>query len=272
MLNSSGFRAYLLLQRQRYDLAEVEARRVLAESPQDVMALAVLANCHAKLGRHREALHAAREALRIGPEESMALDTMSFVLMTCINVKMAERAARETLRLYPHEANYHFRLADVLAGQGKWHAALAAADEGLRVDPEHLGCIHVKARAEAVVAGPDAACATTTYALAVDPENAETHAIHGQQLLEADDYQNARRHFEQALRLDPALDSARLGMVQVLHLRHWPYRVLYRLEKVCWGGTQQSLKHIWPPAIIGLAAFFLRQAMKFLLDQALLAN
>jgi hypothetical protein len=67
--------------------------------------------------------------------------------------------------------------------------------------------------------------------LARSPENPFMHAAQGWNLLEHGETRRAAEHFREALRLDPDLEYARLGLLEAMKSRFAPYRwiVLYSL-------------------------------------------
>ncbi|MHC5542215.1 tetratricopeptide repeat protein, partial [Singulisphaera rosea] len=73
-------------------------------------------------------------------------------------------------------------------------------------------------------------------ALADDPENALTHANQGWALLHQGNHTLALEHFREALRLDPELEWARVGIVESLKARHLVYRIMLRF--FLWMGRQ----------------------------------
>ena len=115
---------------------------------------------------------------------------------------------------------------DMIAAIGP--EALDAAEKGLHVDSEHVGCANLRARALINLGRKAEANDTLDDALSKDPENAWTHANRGWALLEQSDRQRALEHFREALRLDPTLESARIGIVEALKSKHLIYRLMLR--------------------------------------------
>ena len=74
----------------------------------------------------------------------------------------------------------------------------------------------------------DEADHTLGSALANDPENALTHANQGWAFLHRGDHERALEHFREALRIDPELDWARIGIVEALKARYLIYRFMLR--------------------------------------------
>ena len=77
---------------------------------------------------------------------------------------------------------------------------------------------------------------TLGEALAEDPEDALAHANLGWASLHKSNPDKALEHFREALRLDPTMEWARLGVVEALKARHLVYRVMLRF--FLWMGRQ----------------------------------
>jgi tetratricopeptide (TPR) repeat protein len=65
-------------------------------------------------------------------------------------------------------------------------------------------------------------------ALARDPHNAHSHANQGWNYLHQGQPDKALEHFREALRIDPELEWAQLGIVEALKARHFVYRQMLR--------------------------------------------
>jgi hypothetical protein len=83
------------------------------------------------------------------------------------------------------------------------------------------------------------ASATLGSALADDPENALTHANQGWAFLHQSDPDRALTHFREALRIDPEMEWARVGIIEALKARYLVYRGM--LAFFLWMGRQSSV-------------------------------
>ncbi|MBX6315032.1 MAG: tetratricopeptide repeat protein [Isosphaeraceae bacterium] len=221
-------RALVLYQQSRFDLAERELRRSLADDPDHPVAHALLAFCLASAKRLAEALDEAQTAIRLAPGLPFAHYALATVLYDQRRLPEAEEAIQEAIRLDPEDADHFTVLAAIQFDRRRWAEALKAADQGLALDPENLGCANYRAMALVKLGRKREAGATIQGALARDPENALTHANQGWTLLHQGDHRKALEHFREALRIDPELDWARVGIVEALKARHFVYRVMLR--------------------------------------------
>ena len=213
-----------MFHQSRYALAESEARRALADDPDNAVAHALLSQCLLNLDNYPEAADEAGRAIAADPALPFAHFAAAAVAAARNRYPEAEAAATEAIRLDPTNAQNYSLLAAIRAEQEQWVGALRAADAGLEHDPEHAGCTNVRAMALTRLGRKAEAAATLDGALARDPDNAFAHANRGWALLHERKPKDALHHFREALRLDPDLDYARAGIIEAIKARYWVYR------------------------------------------------
>ena len=249
MIPTGGIeRSTLLLEQGRYDLAEKELRRRLAEDHQDALAHSLLAFCLMKQERLPEAEREAREAVGLAPDEAYSHFHLGQVLDQRDRLDPAAAAFQEAIRLDPEEADYLAALASIRVQQRRWDEALTAVEQGLELDPDHAGCTNLRAMILTHTGKTGEAHSTLDDALARDPDNAFTHANRGWTLLRESRPKEAIEHFREALRLDPTLEYARIGIVEAMKARNPVYRPILRF--FLWMGSLQGRTQMW--LILGL--------------------
>jgi Flp pilus assembly protein TadD len=201
------------------------ARQVLASDPDDPSAHALLALGLSHLDQPREAVEAGRRAVALDPGMAFAHYAHGHALLEEDDTAGAERAAREALRLQPGPDEYGL-LAYVHSRQLRWMDALAAAERGLEEDPGNEGCRNFRALALTGLGRTTEAAAAVHESLGADPDNAYQHANRGWLLLHTSNTEGALDSFQTALRLDPAMEWARLGIVEAMKARNPVYRLL----------------------------------------------
>jgi tetratricopeptide (TPR) repeat protein len=203
------------------------ARQALASDPEDANAHALLALGLAHVEQAREAVEAGRRAVALDPELSFAHYAHGWALLEYDDSKGAERAARAALRLQPG-ADEHALLAQVHSRQRRWKEALDIAERGLALEPEHQSCANFRALALTNLGQTAAATGAVHLALASDPDDAYSHANRGWILLRESRVEEALDSFRTALRLDPTMDWARLGIIEAMKARKGVYRLIMR--------------------------------------------
>lgn len=249
MIPAGGLeRSSLLLEQGRYDLAEKELRRRLTEDHQDALAHALLAFCLMQQERLPEAEREAREAVSLAPDAAFSHFYLGQVLDHRDRLDPAAAAFQEAIRLDPEEADYQAALASIRVQQRRWDEALAAVEQGLELDPDHDGCTNLRAMILTQTGKTGEAHSTLDGALARDPDNAFTHANRGWTLLRESRPAPAIEHFREALRLDPSMEYARIGIVEAMKARNPIYRPILRF--FLWMGSLQGRSQMW--LILGL--------------------
>lgn len=233
-------RAVLLLGQNRLELAAEQFTRHLATEPNDARGHALLAMCLADMERYGDATHHGTEAIRLWPDFGFAHYAMAYVLTEREHFDEALRSVNEAIRLDPYEADHFGLLARIHLNKKDHQAALAAADQGLEVDAENADCHNLRAMALKNLGRHSDAAGTLEGALARDPENAVTHANKGWTLLERNQSEEALKHFQEALRINPSLDWAREGIVTALKARYKLYGVMLKYFLFMGKLTQQQ--------------------------------
>jgi tetratricopeptide (TPR) repeat protein len=205
-------------------MAAHELNRVLAETPHDARAHALLGLCLMRQDMLPEAQAEVDQAVGIAPDEPFSHYCRSIVLGHRNRLPEAETAAREALTLDSANADFYAQLAAVLFQQKKWQAALDASLEGLKFDAEHTSCTNLRIAALSKLGHQHEAIATADTALARDPDNEYAHANKGWALLHEGKPKEALEHFREALRLDPNYEYAQHGIVEALKARNFIYR------------------------------------------------
>jgi tetratricopeptide (TPR) repeat protein len=203
------------------------ARQAVASDPEDASAHALLALGLAHLEQGQEAVAAGRRAVALDPDMAFAHYAHGWALLEHDDVKGAEQAAREALRLDPGP-DEHGLLSHAFSRQHRWAEALEMAEGGLEIEPEHQGCANFRALALTNLGRVDEADAALHGSLAFDPDNAYSHANRGWLLLRQSKVDHAVESFRTALRLDPSMDWARLGIIEAMKARSGVYRLFLR--------------------------------------------
>jgi Tfp pilus assembly protein PilF len=176
----------------RTALAAIE--RAIGLDPEIPGAHCVRSSILNALDRHGEALAAADEARRLDPENAFAWECRGHALLDLRRLPEAEEAARQALALDPLDETASNLLSTVLRLQQRF-------DEAEIEIERHL---------------------------ARDPENAWTFATAGWTALNQGRRQQAEELFREALRLDPEMEHARIGLREAYKARSAFYRLYLR--------------------------------------------
>jgi tetratricopeptide (TPR) repeat protein len=227
-MSQSLQKARLFLQLGRYPEAASACEAVLALTPEDDSAHALLSLSLYNLGRFKEGVLAAREALRIRPDVPFNHFVLALCLVECPRppewpglaiqaVEAAIAAGPELARAWALKARLRHRLQD-------WYGVMEAGRRGLQCDPTHEGCLHWMADASLRLGDRAGAQQILQQALSAHPNVARLHGVQAGVALVEGQSQTAEAGFLEALRLDPQDTWLQRGLQQSR------IRVLNRVE------------------------------------------
>ncbi len=221
-------RAQLLLEQNRGPDAEEYARLAIQENPDAALAYLYLSSALMQQDKDREALAPAEHALSLDPDNPYMHAHVARVHYHCQDWKKAEASATQSLQMYPENSDMFGLLAYLAARKADWKKSLTFAETGLSFDSDHVLCTNARANALSKLKRTDDAQDSLDHALKRDPENPYTHFQKGQTLLEAGKYEEAAKHFCEALRLAPDFEEAKEGLVEALKARHFVYSLFLK--------------------------------------------
>ncbi|MHB8901616.1 MAG: tetratricopeptide repeat protein, partial [Thermoguttaceae bacterium] len=200
----------------------------LAEEPNHPLAHALMAMCLSEREQFDLAAHHARQAIVAAPDTAFPHYSLAVVYVRRNQLKEAVEAIRAAIDLEPQDPDYHELLGRIHVSRHQWQEALQCAKEALACDPGHINARNLKTLALRHLGQGDAATVEMLETLAEDPDNAWTHANLAWQYLEKKDTRQAMHHFREALRIEPELEWARIGVLETLKSRNPLYRVFLR--------------------------------------------
>lgn len=245
-------RGKLLLAQNRLAEAESELKEALSQQPNDAYAMAWLAECYLNGKRFAEALEVSETAMRFAPDNSFLLYTLARSYFYNKRTRDARETVSRALSLNPNDPDFFLLRAHIEYYEENWKKALEAAEQGLELDAEHVSLINLRAQALVKLNRKAEAAATIDYALHHAPEDSYSHSNKGWVAIEQGSYEQAFRHFREALRLEPNNGYARAGLKEAIKARNWLYRGV--LQYFLWmGKLNQQGRWVF---IIGIYIFY----------------
>jgi tetratricopeptide (TPR) repeat protein len=240
-VNNANFlaRAEILHRQRRFALEEQELNAGLALQPADAVLHTRLSLCLYEQSRLKEAMSEARVAIGLNPELPAAYFALARALSRRSRYKESRAAIVEAFRLGANEACYFSQLTVIEMHEKHWQAALDTAERGLTLDPLHAGCNVARVRALLRLGRTKQANQAAKAALADAPDTAFAQLSWGWMLLKQGELETAIGHFQEALRINPELESARSSLLGALKARYWTYRFLLGLSGVVTSTAKQ---------------------------------
>ena len=226
-------RALVLFGLGDYSRAKAELIKYLSIDPQDALAHSLIALCFSNLADDKNAISYAKEAL----QHDAASDYSHYALAYCLySAGMNHKALTsidEAIKLSPEDAEYWALKSDITLAMS--HAGITAkqalefADSGLTFDPASQHCHSARARALFALKRTAEAKVELERSLQQSPLSDDLHTLRAWTLMEGGNIEKAKSAYEEALRLNPNSESARLGLLSSLRGKHILYRLLLKL-------------------------------------------
>ena len=231
-------RATLLINQDKYDKARDILNAVLAENPEDVTALSLMAVVFRETNEYDKSLQTLDRALGLQPDNADLFYLKALTLSYTGEIKKAHKWADEAIAREPDRSEF-LSVRSLLAFRRKdFKETLEWAEKALVLDPENLLALNMRSSALTKLNRKEESAATIEGALKEDPNNAFTHANFGWNLLEQGDRKKALEHFREALKIDPTLEFAQSGMVEAIKAQYWFYR--WYLKYQIWMSNKSS--------------------------------
>lgn len=221
-------RAELLIGQRRYEMAEEQLNKLLAESPDHPLGTAYKALIKLHNRDSEAAITLAKTALGLNPVLDFALYIIAAAHMDLENFKKAEKAISEAISINPYVPDYFGIHANIKLLLRDYKEARDIAQRGLQIAPENLLCRNVLSTALLKLGDKEASFQTIEKALELDPENSLTHANYGWAQLEKGSHKKALEHFREALSKNPEDQYARAGMLEALKAKFFLYRIFLK--------------------------------------------
>jgi len=170
-----------------------------------------LGNIFVDQGKFAEAFEEYTEAIRTNPKFAQAHNNLGNLLSRQKKLDQAALEYRDALRIDPNYAEAHTGLGAVLADQGKRSDAIAQYSEALRIDPDSAPAHNNLGTALAEQGDLDQAVHEFLEALRVKPDASIQFNV-GFILSQQGKIEDATRHLEAALQLDPNNRKAQLAL------------------------------------------------------------
>lgn len=227
-------------QQQRHSEALDLIGSVLAQTPDDTLALSNYASALSALGRHGEALQCLDKALVLLPGYPDALNNRGNALTGLGRFGEALASYDLAIAAQPNFALAHKNRGDACRAMGQIVAALACYDASLAIDPRYFEGHYARGVALQMMGRYGEALEACDRALALDPAHAGVLNNRGGALRDLGHLEEALDCFRRAVALEPSLAGAHYNQAtsllmmedftQGLPLYEWRKRLPLRVE------------------------------------------
>jgi tetratricopeptide (TPR) repeat protein len=196
--------------------AEVQARDLLRDFPDDLALNDILAGILAGQGRFEEAIAAYRKAIEIKPDHAEAYFTLGNIFLHLGRPDEAIMNYRRTLEITPGFAQAHSNLGAALLGTGRDAEAIESLTTALERAPDLAEAHTNLGIALRNVGRTGEAVGSFQKALELEPEVAETHNNLGAAMEELGRLDEAIGSYGTAIRIKPAYAEAHYNLGNAL--------------------------------------------------------
>jgi len=240
--NSSLSKVQILIQQKKYAAAEGVLKDLLAQEPNNIHFMALLAEVNLQQDKYDIAKKLVDNAIGLSPDSPHLFYIKARIDAQQERFDDAENDIRQSIALDPYDADYFAWLAHIKLIRKQYEQALELANQALAIDSENLLGLNTRSTALLKLNKKEESFITIEGALRKDPNNAYTHANYGWGLLEKGDHKKAMEHFREALKKEPTYRYAQAGMMEALKARNPIYRLF--LKYAFWIGNLTA-KYQW---------------------------
>jgi len=257
-------RARVLINLNRKPDAIKELHQALVYKPENLVTLQMLCACYYDTGNHQESMELAKKIIGLNPDADLGFYYLAINYGAIDNYPLALKNIEIAISIDPWDADFFAYKSALFIDQKEWERALEATSQALTIDPEHTQALNHRITTLTKLNRKGEILTHVAEVLAADPDNAYSHSTIGWSKLETKDYQEAQKHFAEALRLNPNSNHARIGMVNAIKGSNVLYSMVLRYSfwinnhkgNVGWG--------------IGIGIFVLSRFLKLLTAVSLL--
>jgi len=219
-------RATRLRELNRHDEAVAMFLQHLAGEPEDAWAHYELAMTRYEMdGEGKAALESIRTAIQLEPEESHFFASQALILKKIDQHKRALESAERAIALDSDRSFNWATKGAALSGMQRWAEAEEACREALALDPDDEFALNQLAIFLRLQGKVSSSMDEVSARLERDAEDPLAHANAGWTVFQGGDLPKAEEHFKEALRLDPSMEYARMGLLEAYRARSLFYRI-----------------------------------------------
>ncbi|MDQ0456179.1 tetratricopeptide repeat protein [Rhizobium paknamense] len=216
--------------------------QILAEDPDQVDALRLLASARRSLGQLPEALSLYARALRLAPDHADIWFNLGNALSAAGREADALESYRRAAELQPQNAEAHAHIGICLANRNDLAGAADAYRTALALDPQNRIAIHNLGNVLSEMGEAEAAIRQLRQAVSLYPDLAEAHYNLGLNLLRAGDFAGGFKAYEWRWRAEGFPATARHTEITDWDGRPFPGKRLLVHAEQGLGDTIQFVK------------------------------
>lgn len=225
----------------KYQQAANLLQQSVSVPPLDSALLADLGNAYARMGNFDEAESALRRSIEVNPETAQAYDLLGLIAIQRGDEAKAKSDFADALRIQPDLVEADDNLGKLLIGDDDLKQAEYYLKRAVTADPKDADARHSFGLLLMLEKQFPASTLELRQAFALDPANALIASDLADVLAQQHDDAGAEQAYKQALRLQPALPQANLGLGTLL-LRHGQFEESRELCQIASQSSDESIR------------------------------
>lgn len=223
-------RLRLLQSQDRWAESRSLLENYLADEPDNWVAQLYYVGTLLNLGEKKLARELIGPLLEENPDNGSVIRMAAQLELVDKKPKVAEQYANVLLQMNPEDDDAHALMAKIKLDQRNYDAALRYTEQALALEPENQEALNYRIYLSGLLNTGDTD-KTIAEALHLNPEDADTIANHGYQLLRQGNVDEALERLKYALSISPTNQLARYAMLEALRARFWPYRLFMKYQE-----------------------------------------
>jgi tetratricopeptide (TPR) repeat protein len=225
--------AVVLYDQFLYDQAEIAVRKELSINSHHPGSHAILGLCLAKRQSYTDAVESMKKAISLAPDLPDFYQGLADIYRLKGELAAAKKAIQEAIGLNPQEPHYLFTVALILLAEGEefiadgigadracWQKGLELIQQVRKLNPHELDYANLETKFLHKLGY----ITDDEPNFDLDQTAAMTQANNGWELIRAGKAIQANSYFRDALRLQPDLELARIGLLESLRSKYAVYR------------------------------------------------
>ncbi|MBX9942139.1 MAG: tetratricopeptide repeat protein [Candidatus Obscuribacterales bacterium] len=203
--------AYYYFDSGKYTQALTALREALAEDPNDIHLLNLLALTYAELKQFQSANEVIKRALALDPNFAYTAENCAFIYLAQGDLAEANRHLKNAVFLDPKNSYVHLLFAHLEEQRQDYKKMRDYAYKATKLAPTSVAALEYYAKAQIYLGQKEDARDILEASLALAPDDSRLHSIVGQLMYESGETEKAYHSLKEALRLNPhSLSDAEL--------------------------------------------------------------
>lgn len=254
-VNTALQEAEFFIERKRYQDAKLALQKYFQTDINNFYAFGLMGLVEIQLDNLELAQLAIASSLALYPDYDFAHYLRGIIFLEKENTREAEQCIKEAIRIEPNEPSYFNGLARCYYAAGKFREGRDAVMNGLKINPNNTELLELKALYQIDGNNLSEALETVKQGLKENPNNPRLLYLLGNYAMDDRKFDEAEIHFKNALSINPMMEEARMGLVEIKKANSSIFRIFHKYGFSRWTFEFGWRFFLW--IIIGIKTVFI---------------